>query len=108
VQVLLAHRPDVKLISASVGKNWLVLNERSNALKTVAVHKLPAGAVIPSELSQAIKVDFDEPAYDLSGGESCCQPTRRSCCQPTRRQAGLLGLLLLGSLLLVLSKHMLC
>lgn len=33
LQVLLPHRPDVKLEGASVGRRWLVVNERKNAMQ---------------------------------------------------------------------------
>ena len=59
----------MKLESASVGQKWLVIGERSRAQQTIVVHHLPADGDMPSELGEGQKMEFDEPAYTLSGGE---------------------------------------
>lgn len=68
--MLLPHRVDVKLEGAGVGAHWLVVRERSRAQQAVVLHKLPQGGIMPTELAEGEKVEFDEPAYTLSGGET--------------------------------------
>lgn len=69
LQVLLAHDDAVKIEGASVGEKWLVVAQRSRAQQTVVTYALPPGGAMPTQLGEGHKVEFDEPAYTLSGGE---------------------------------------
>lgn len=66
--VLLPHNDDVKIEGASVGEKWMVIAQRGHAQQTLVTYALPPGGSMPEELSDGHKVEFDEPAYTLSGG----------------------------------------
>jgi len=68
LQVLLPHNDDVKIEGASVGEKWMVIAQRGHAQQTLVTYALPPGGSMPEELSDGHKVEFDEPAYTLSGG----------------------------------------
>eukprot|EP00878_Enallax_costatus_P023740 GHUV01025278.1.p1 GENE.GHUV01025278.1~~GHUV01025278.1.p1 ORF type:complete len:552 (+),score=140.91 GHUV01025278.1:456-2111(+) len=67
-KVLLPHRDDVKLEHASVGAKWIVVSERSRAQQSVVIYRVPEGGAVPESLTDGQKVEFEEPAYSLSGG----------------------------------------
>lgn len=58
----------MKLEHASVGAKWIVVSERGQAQQRVVVYEVPEGGAMPGDLGQGEKVEFDEPAYSLSGG----------------------------------------
>lgn len=68
-QVLVAHRPEVKLQSVAVSQNWLMIQERYKAQQAVQVYRLPQDGSMPQSLGAGERMEFDEPAYDLSGGK---------------------------------------
>lgn len=70
-QVLLPHRPDVKLVGVTTGRRHLVVWERCNALERAVVYQLPEDGSMPTTLGEGEEIEFEEPAYDLSAG-GCC------------------------------------
>jgi protease II len=66
--VLVPHDDAVKIEGAAVGERWLVLSSRQRAQQTVTAYALPNGGAMPTELGQPTRIEFDEPAYTLSGG----------------------------------------
>lgn len=66
--MLLPHNDDVKIEGASVGEKWVVIAQRGRAQQTLVTFALPPGGAMPEELVNGHKVEFDEPAYTLSGG----------------------------------------
>jgi protease II len=67
--VLVAHRPEVKLQAVGVSQHWLMIQERYRAQQAVQVYRLPADGSMPQSLGAGERMEFDEPAYDLSGGK---------------------------------------
>jgi hypothetical protein len=69
-QVVLPHRPDVKLEGASVSAKYVIVNERTNATTRVVLHRLGAGGAAPAgPLGEGEVMEFEEQVYSLSGGE---------------------------------------
>jgi protease II len=69
-QVVLPHRPDVNIEGAAVAAKYIIVNERANATTRVVLHRLPAGAPLPSgALGPGQVIKFDEAVYTLSGRE---------------------------------------
>ncbi|KAI8471644.1 MAG: prolyl oligopeptidase [Monoraphidium minutum] len=71
--VVIPHRPDVKIESASASLKYVVVNERANASTRVVLHRLapsPAGgcAAPAGPLGGGEAMEFDEQVYSLSGG----------------------------------------
>lgn len=68
--VLLPHREDVKIEHVEVSKDFLVSFERRQGLQQAVVHRLPSDGSTPGALEGGQQIAFDEPAYELSAGDS--------------------------------------
>lgn len=71
-QVLRPHSREVKLESLSLCDRYLTIFERSNALQRAVVYRLPDDGSTPNSLEDGQEIAFDEPAYELTGGELGC------------------------------------
>ncbi|GFR48589.1 hypothetical protein Agub_g10492, partial [Astrephomene gubernaculifera] len=67
-EVLIPHRRDVKLCGAAVGRDFMVVSERSGGLERARVYRLPGGVEERpvGQLGAGEEITFDEPAYSLS------------------------------------------
>ncbi|PNH09868.1 Protease 2 [Tetrabaena socialis] len=64
--VLIPHSREVKLEGASVGRDFMVVSERSGGLERARVHRLPPDLGRPTApLGEGEEIKFDEPAYSL-------------------------------------------
>lgn len=67
---LIPHRDDVKLEGISLSRDFLVVFQREEGLQQAVVFKLPSdGKAVPEGiLVGGERIQFDEPAYELSPG----------------------------------------
>jgi hypothetical protein len=68
-QVVVPHRPDVKLEGAGASLRYVIVNERADATTRVVVHRLaPGGGAPAGPLGEGEVMKFEEAVYSLSGG----------------------------------------
>ncbi|CAD7697011.1 unnamed protein product [Ostreobium quekettii] len=67
-KVLIPHRYDVKLECFCLSENHLAVFERSNALQSARIFRLPSGGGMPNLPAKTSELQFEEPAYELMPG----------------------------------------